>query len=346
MSLDLSFGNSICIRKALLDTYRGHHIVFDRKILENFDYGNHLGDPELVETTRKIIKRQINKEYKHVFIVNGATGGCVIAMRAFEKRSVVNCLTRNAPYYTRYPSMIKAAGLDHIDERFHQIENETVALIDVPSNPLGLMNNVANLNIPVILDGVYLNRVYMNPNQISTIPHDVYVGSYSKLLGINGSRLGYLCTDDDLLAERIKELIVAEYCSLSVASQEIVKSITHKLDWEKFENSARWSLDLNREEWSKLYRYFDGKSILPVGMFHVSQMDQKAQDLFTKVGIIWTKGSLMGVSDEFARFNLGQSNDIIRLAVKKVLDADRIRITDSRKIKALSPSLQDKRRKK
>lgn len=322
MSINLGWGNSVCVREAFLDNYLGISIQFHKADLLKFDYPEHTGDPAVIQLTREVIKRQIGKEYKHVFLVNGATGGCVISLRAYAMQGKINCVTRNAPHYVRYPKMIESSGLAHIDERFWQ--HDAVALIDIPSNPLGKFDSIAAAKVPVILDGVYLNRVYTS-GIFPVIDHEIFVGSYSKLLGINGIRLGWIATNDDKLAKRISELVTSEYCGLSTASQEILKSVLFDFNWDGFESSARVKLDNNRESWQVLERFFDGTPVEPVGMFYYAPMDAKAQEIFNKAGISWVKGSAMGTDDGFARFNLGQSNVLIDEAVKAVLKADKIK---------------------
>lgn len=323
MKLDLGWGNSIAVREAFLEAYNQSPLIFGRNALMGFDYPNHTGDPELVEITRSVIKRQMGLEYKHVFIVNGATGGCVISLRAYKMQNFDFCRTRNAPFYVRYPKMIESSGLEHIQEDYPDNAG-TVNLIDLPSNPLGMMNDVSSINNPVILDGVYLNKVYMPPAMVQAIPHNVYVGSYSKLLGINGIRLGWIATNDDMLADRIKELLTSEYCGLSTASQEILKSTVPDLNWDLFETRSRFKMDMNREKWSKLEKYFGDVTVKEVGMFYYAPTDQTCVKLLEKAGIHWTKGSAMGTDDGFGRFNLGQDNYTIEEAVSAILKADRV----------------------
>lgn len=327
MKYDLAWGNSVAVREAFLKTYNQIPLIFSAGSMMRFDYPTHCGDPKLVEMTRAVIKRQVKQEYKHVFIVNGATGGCVIALRAFKQQGFTMCMTRKAPYYVRYPKMIEATGLKHISDKKDGWEDcLEVHLVDMPSNPLGLMTDIypEYHESPVILDAVYLNNVYMNPIQVTTIPHDVMVGSYSKLLGINGIRLGWLATNDDLLAARFTELITSEYCGLSTASQEIIKSALTDLRWDMFESYARFKMDINREAWSKLEKFFGDKPVSNNGMFYYAPMDQKCQDLLTKAGVNWTKGSAMGTDDSFGRINLGQDNKTVGDAVKAILAEDKI----------------------
>jgi len=324
MKYDLGFGNSVCIRQAFLDSYHGEMIVFTQDGLSKFDYPDRYGDPELIQITRDVILRQMGITKKHVYITNGATGAATIALRAMKQRGKSICYTRNAPWYLRYPSMIKASGLIQLEESKGIDPEEGVVLLDIPSNPQGFTSGIRFSIAPTILDAVYFNRVYLAGYFVPVIAHDVLCGSYSKLLGLNGLRVGWIATDDDLLAERIKELIVGEYCGISVASVEILKNVLFDFDWDLFETIAKSNLDNNREEWSKLEKFFEGRPVCHDGMFYWGKIDEKCEELLSKSGISWTKGSDMGADDSFGRFNLGQDNDLIRKSVEEMVKNDKI----------------------
>lgn len=323
---NFGWGNSVCVRKAFVDTYNGEMIVFSAHTLEKFDYPNHEGDLDLIKLTKEVMRRQIGHEYKHVIMTNGATGGCVVSLRAYKQQGFTECYTREAPYYIRYPKMIEASGLSHSQINLNQTAQSTqsVLMLDIPSNPLGLMNTPWRfMNTPLILDGVYFNKVYVK--DINYVPmHDVFVGSYSKLLGINGIRMGWIATNDDILYERIKQLITSEYCGLSTASSTILNQALRNFDWDIFEKNARAKLDLNRENWSKLNKFFGDKEVPEVGMFWYVPMDSSCKKLLEKTGIIWTKGSEMGTNDNFGRLNLGQDCELTEKVTKLILKNDRI----------------------
>ena len=322
---NLGWGNSVAVREAFLNTYGGNMIVFSHDKLMSFDYPTHEGDPELVEIIKKVVERQTGRSYKHLFIVNGATGGCVIAMRAYAQMGYEFCMTRRAPFYVRYPRMIEAAGLKQVQENPRYPIGKTVAMLDLPSNPLGMTGELLTSGkVPTMIDGVYYSNVYMPFRPLSLPEHDIMIGSYSKLLGINGIRMGWLATNDDSIAPRLAELVASEYCGLSSASTEIIKTTLHGFNWDQFESSARFKLDNNREEFSKLEKFLGNMPVPSVGMFYYGPMDKKAQEIFAKAGISWTPGSSLGTNDDFARFNVGQSNELIRQAVKAVLKEDKV----------------------
>ena len=199
-------------------------------------------------------------------------------------------------------------------------------LLDLPSNPLGKMQEIErkSLEIPVILDGVYFNNVYTR-GSLTPPPHDVYIGSYSKLIGLNGIRIGWVATDDDLLAIRMAALITAEYCGLSVPSTDILKQTLKDFNWPLFESRARGNLNWNREDWSKLEKFFGDVPVPENGMFYYGPVDKKCKELLSNTGIGYIGGKALGTNDDFARFNLGQNNRMFRKAVMEFLENDRIK---------------------
>jgi aspartate/methionine/tyrosine aminotransferase len=175
-----------------------------------------------------------------------------------------------------------------------------------------------------ILDGVYFNRVYMD--LIGPVPsHDVIVGSYSKLLGLNGIRVGWAATNADEYAQTLHGLAKAEYCGLSAASTQVLLQSLRGFNWDAFETTARAKLNSNRTEWEKLERFFGNARVNKNGMFYYGPIDSAAKSLLSRSGIHWTIGSQLGTDDSFGRFNLGQDCTLISEAVSMILKNDKIK---------------------
>lgn len=326
MKFDLTWGESVIVRQRFVEVF-GSPIIFGHKQLESMSYTKHEGELAIVELARKAIKRQTGQEYAHILITNGATGGVTLTLRAYAKQGFLFALTRDPPYFSLYPSMIESAGLSHtIENTFRSGNSEhTVVLCDSPTNPGGKTYSFDSCHMPVIWDAVYHSNCY-TPGNLRVPRHDVQVGSFSKLTGLNGLRLGWIATDNYLLYERLRGLVTAEYAGLSRPSSELLTKLLEGKEgrWCEFETMSRYWLDLNRTEWSKLEKFFGGQPVSPVGMFYFAPMDEACRELFDKSGVLYMPGGHFGHSDDFSRFNIGQDAKIIQKAVKAVLKADKI----------------------
>lgn len=328
---NLGWGESVAVRQSFLETW-GRNITLTPDDLENLGYPEHDGDPAIIKLTRKIVKRQIGKDYKHILITNGATGGVTIALRAFREKGYTQCWLNDPPHFRLFPGMIEAAGLKKVYSSQGRIaeQGRNVYLVDSPSNPLGTFPRVRKglIDTPIVWDATYFNNVYCPGRQHLKPEHDVLVGSYGKLTGLNGLRVGWIATDDGLLYERMRALVTSEYCGISVPSTKLILSLidpnTDRF-WDVFEGSANFWLNMNREMWTKLEKYFGNQPVVPVGMFYFSSIDEQCKKLLEKSGIIWSPGSHLGVTDDFGRFNLGQSSKLIKEAVNTILRNDKIK---------------------
>lgn len=326
MKYNLGWGNAVCVRHAFLGELPNKTVFFPLNDT-NLSYTPHEGDPQLIEITRKVIERQVGPTYKHIFLTNGAAGGVTLALRAYAKMGYREAITRKPPYFPIYPAMIDSAGLKHLTDLNAQVDLPVI-LLDSPSNPIGEVIENASISSPIIHDAVYHSKVYTYGNY-KPLFCDVIVGSYSKLLGLNGIRTGWVATNDDLVAHRLHDLVTAEYCGLSSASNvvllNVLKMYRSKTFWENFETRARTNLDYNREEIAKLEKYFQGAAVPRNGMFYYAPMDSACKKLMEKSEMIWTSGSSLGATDDFGRFNVGQDCKLIRDAVKTILRNDKIK---------------------
>jgi aspartate/methionine/tyrosine aminotransferase len=331
---DLAWGESVAVRHAFLSVST-NTVTFDPAALSQLNYPVYEGDPALVELTKKVIKRQTGYDYKHVLITNGATGGVTIALRTFKSMGKSTCYTGRPPYFRLYPGMVKASGLEHRhvhsdiaeDMKDNGLDGDRVYLVDSMSNPLAQFPQLVKgpWSAPVVWDAVYFSRVYC-PGTHFRPDHDVIVGSYSKLTGMNGVRTGWIATNDTLLYERMKQMVISEYCGVSVPSTKIVMETAGSFsnsDWERFEKKAQSNLDENRTEWSKLEKFLGETPVSKYGMFHYAPIDSTCKKLLEKSGVVWVPGSHLGDSDEFGRFNVGQDMELVRKAVKEVLKNDK-----------------------
>lgn len=325
MKFALGWGESVSTRQAFKEVYGfSHAISLSITDILSMGYTPFEGDPLLIDTTRRFIENLYKRKYKHVLLTNGASGAIMSILTACRLQGFNTVITNPPPFFSLYPSLIQTAGLRHVYLGEEHYRDRNVYLIDSPTNPTGKLLSIP-ANMPdslMVLDAVYNNNVYVPPKEVFALPHDVLVGSYSKLLGVNGTRIGWIALDDDILYERLKIVITAQYSGLSKLSMDFINTTLEAFNFSHFENVARNKLDANREEWAKLERYFGNNPVSHIGMFYYGPIDNSADKLLRLSNVEWVKGGKLAHSDDFGRFNIGQDPNLIKEVVKEILKND------------------------
>lgn len=319
---NLYWGNSVAVRKAFLEIAKADPLLVTSLDLENYNYTDHEGNRELIELTKKYLKEQLGLNYNYVILTNGATGAVTISLRHYRSSGFKEVIT-NSPHFTLYPTMIETAGMCQAHERESDLSK--IQLIDSPSNPLGKIV-LSDTISPTIWDSVYHSQVYMPKIYVGHFPtHNVMCGSFSKLTGLNGLRIGWIATNDFFIYENVKKLILGEYCGIDRPGMDILVKLLNNFDWDGYYLKANSYLDLNRENWSKLEKFFAGQAVSNIGMFYYAPMDKSCKKLMDRSGVTYMLGDNMGGSKDFGRFNLGQDMRVIDEAVKEILKTDTIK---------------------
>ena len=316
INYDFGWGNPYF----LLDILSNHYVGFSTPDIHKFTYGPYEGLPGLIEETHKTIKSTTGHSYKHILITNGASNGINMLLRELKSRGVTTIHTTKYGYPS-YEMMISRAGLDRVRDLNSVPPNivfaptRHVRLIDSPENPMGEQFVGGDENAD-IWDGVYHNNIYTR--HLLTQPrHRYFVGSYTKLLGIAGARVGFIATDDtqmyhDLLAQSHNEL-----CGVSRPSQELLVDILKKVDLFHFMNEGERYLGYNKEEFQKIEYLFDGQPVNEVGMFYCAKADPKVIDLLDKVGV-----SYVQLDSDTIRLSMGQYKDVTKNGIRAILKKD------------------------
>jgi aspartate/methionine/tyrosine aminotransferase len=191
-----------------------------------------------------------------------------------------------------------------------------MSLIDSPENPIGDQFEGGNPASDV-WDGVYNSKIYTKyPNKQPK--HKYFVGSYSKLLGVAGARIGFIATNDPLAYESLLHQSHNELTGISIPSQDLIVDILKWVDLEEFMSNSSRYLCYNKEEFQKIEYLFDGQSINETGMFYSPKADAKAIALLDKVGVNFVR-----LDDETIRLSMGQHKDIVKKGINAILKGDR-----------------------
>jgi len=319
----LGWGDPICVRQALVETLDKESFSFAKIKLDKMGYPDHYGAPSLIERLKDLELRQSGHRPKHLFITCGATGALNAALHAL-KTIHTDWVVTNKRYFPIYPTIVGLTDMVMIDRAKKEElcnksngckEHNFIILTDSPSNPEGIVYPFHNVDI---WDMAYASSTYSRGGHVPA-KYGIACGSLSKTLGLAGLRLGWVSTDEDLLADSLGNYVTATYVGLSSASMAIAEQVISELDFYLFESKSRSYLDDNREEIQKLLTKF-GQGFVPVnGMFAILELGKLERKALEKANIKWQSGSSWGETDDWARLSLGQTREITRAAVKAVL---------------------------
>lgn len=323
--LDFSWGDTRGIRKVILDVYKGLGAIQSMPLID-YGYPPYEGDPELVRLIRDLTKYLTKDDYKHIAITAGCTHAASAAFSALKSGGASAVATRSM-YYPRYPMIIKEAGLAHAywDSRTPGYSSQDIVVVESPSNPQGLVTIADFATKKVVWDAAYYTPTYGAVPGVNKVwDTKVYCGSLSKLTGINGIRVGWTATNDELVHNKIIDYIKSTVCGVSYPSQYVAKEILKNLEsLEAFFFKSNLLISLNKEEVAKLRGIFGSDDIPLFGMFAFFEVDDAMLKLFDKAGVKFTSGADCGATNLSVRINLANSNEQTAEMVKRILKADR-----------------------
>lgn len=299
--LDFGWGNPYFLLNVLSNHKSVLHSVVDTK---KCSYGPDQGSVELIQQTREVIKKTTGQSYKHILITHGATGAINSILR-FMKETGSDTVRTNKFGYPFYEEMIRKAGLN----REHTLvaprpPHKSFALIDSPSNPEGKQSVFGSVYTDV-WDSVYHNKIYTE--NLWIIPgHHIMVGSYSKLLGITGARVGWIATNDIEAYEALLKDHLHELATINLFSQIAISNLLDNLDLDLFIVQGKKSLDDNKTQMQKIEYIFDNQPVQKNGMFYLAQADKDAVKLLKKCNVKY-----VDLGDNYVRLNVGQSKEMV-----------------------------------
>jgi aspartate/methionine/tyrosine aminotransferase len=168
---------------------------------------------------------------------------------------------------------------------------------------------------------VYHNHVYVNDIPVKP-DHRVNCGSYSKVFGLTGARVGWIATNSEPDYEEFLAENLYENCTMSVLSQDLIIDIFNNMDLENFLRSAKYRVNNNREMFDRICYLFDGQSVPNNGMFYAAWATPYTVRLMDKLGVGYVKIDEKG-KNKYLRFNLAQTNDLTKKAIRYIIKEDR-----------------------
>jgi aspartate/methionine/tyrosine aminotransferase len=311
---DLRFGDPVLIRGRL----KNLHTISDVNIGYRMDDEC---EKSIIKWVKSYYKKQFNIDYKHVILTHGANGGLDVVVRCTS----TDVYFVNELAFAWYERVLRLNGARHI--KVKDLEDEkgdwsSTYIVDSPNNPWGRQVLNPNLNPrDVVWDSVYASPAFVK-GALAYPDHHVMVGSMSKIFGLSGLRIGWVGTNDDLLASRVYENTLTAYCGLSTPSLEIANTVLERTDFDQFQKVVKLHLDFARDDFNKLRNIFNLESP-DNGMFYMGVLDSKNKEILNKSGVLGVEFNSMD-GNQYLRLNMADDPDKTSKAIRAILKADKI----------------------
>lgn len=291
--------------------------------IEKFGYPKHEGEDSLVQHVKKLLKIITQKDYEYVLITQGCTHALNAYVAAEKKENSV--LSTRRLYFAFYPGIAENHNLPFSPGSFGKVTN-SVQILDSPSNPEGIITTGNHGRL--VWDCAYHTptygvKIFPDKNQTPIPDHVAVAGSLSKLTGVNGIRLGWLATNDQMLYEKASRWATFDVCGVSGLSQWLGEEILSKVCLDTFWKASKAVVDNNKTEIEKLSYLFGNQKMPELGMFAFFEVDRKLRRLFDKASVYTTPGTACGDDKDSMRINLAHFNDTTKEMVKAILKADK-----------------------
>ena len=331
--LDFGFGNPFVLNEIFSRVYRPTLSL--NMNMTNLPYAPDIGREELITIAKAHVDKITGTSgvYNNIMITHGATSALNTALRYIKGIGEKGITTLDFGY-PFYESMISKAGLTRQSINHKNTDTEVNkemltslnkwALIDSPHNPSGRVYSVNVLSKSIIWDATYHIPTYLRDKDMDKKPYmpQIVVGSFGKMLGITGVRLGFIAMSNPFIFDKILYDNLMEKATASHVGQLMLEDVYRNINVDTLMLVGRDALDRNRSELSKL-EGLTGTPVSENGMFYLFQSDQKLVNIFNEANIIFT--TFKTGSDLYIRLNGAQTLENTQEMVKRVLERDNVR---------------------
>lgn len=321
---DFGIGEPVFARQALSNFYKGYTVnILDSKYPQDEDNNT------LRNNIRNFVKSTTGWKPNYIVITNGASSAIFMVLKMFKDYiSDPTYISVNPYHYFGYTKASSVAGVTlkgDLPIRSLNLNqgNDNPYLIDSPSNPLG--NSIGGFESTMSAwDAAYHSSIYTS--NLSTFPKSpIMIGSFSKLFGLSGLRLGWVATDDLFYYLTVDGLNGSINYGVNLEGQAIINDVFKKVDLTDYQKTAKMYLDDNRTEFSKLENIF-GAKIRKDGMFYSIPFDVSLSTKFSSLGFrtetiypTWGGDGFSYPQERLIRISLGQDRELTKQTVRMLL---------------------------
>lgn len=302
--INLAIGEPFVLREAMKQYYPKHYPP-------DLSYPDTKPSDDLREQLEKLHPR------KNIVIALGAKHALHAAVYALkQKDKKINNLITPAPYWPTYPTIAALHGL-----RFNKPTwfGHDLRVVTSPNNPDGsICTDYWDDDID-IWDAAYAHRAYGFSQESWSIQRaKISVWSAGKMLGAPGVRVGWLVTNDPVLAEHAKRYVEATTSGVPTTSQYHVAATLRNTENVREEIFIKVNQTL-RENWTKANRMY-GTQQLPqgvIGMFRWFKVPnpEAFKQTLERTKILLVNGTAFGDTADKYRISTAQSGEVYDQAI-------------------------------
>lgn len=262
---------------------------------------------------------------RNVIITAGAKQGLLAAMTGLAAANRLYNIEIRPPFWPSLPGLVRRAELDFYKSVPDYQRHLTAELITLPNNPTGVdvkFISTTGMN-GVIWDAVYASPLYGDYKPITHA--DVVVGSFSKIYGLSGIRVGWAAFRNPAAASAASLYTETTTSGVSTVAQAYALDFLNVLNkerpfFEKLRGLAANTLMANAGVFNQYIRPFvHSVSGVPAGLGGMFAWFAPAQpEVFAKAleaaRIDLVDGKHAGVPG-FYRMNMGLPKDTFEAAV-------------------------------
>lgn len=270
-----------------------------------WSYAPDRGTLDLIHDIKDVSFWQSNHRHKHIILTNGATQATNALLR-LHRGTVIEHNPLCFPFWTDMISKAGCMSSFKVSQNVVALGVARVTLVDSPANATGQINNLQPCDW---WDAAYNSPIYAN--NMTPPPHKVMIGSLSKILGVPGLRIGWIATDDDNLADKLRRDILLENATLNHIGMLVAHEFIASIDMDRHAIRYKAVLDNHRQAFQAL-RAFSGEDVPDNGMFYTFEAELKQKQLLTERGILFHDfGSHI-------RLNMGIASNVVDEFLEKV----------------------------
>jgi alliinase-like protein len=300
------------------------------------------GEKELIEELHRL-----HPKFKYIVVTNGAKQGILAAIYAlsqdftFETSSTDRksgekliykhkvygrkLVHHSAPFWPSFKTLTNLSGLSFTSSP----DSAAIKIVTSPNNPNGSEgDDESSIDI---WDAAYFNPLFPVYGHTKEFKATTTIFSGSKMFGVSGFRIGWLCTDDERIAKLAAQYVEATTTGVSLLSQaQMAGILRHARRFgdaiPEFKKSKK-VLENNAEVFHEsLDSYIDIYEGAPKGMFAFVKVKEleKFNNALKKAKVQVVPGHVCGMREEgWIRFSLGWQTEYLEKALidlKKALN--------------------------